>query len=353
MNSNLIKEIKESINSHINLDSEYIDFGNKLYGPILLNKDSFHKINNNLDATIVFIDGGNAEIIKTPALSVQFIKTYYTIYTNNKRVDSGVEEFFLFSKTIEEKKKLLFQSKIFTQKINKLTKFISKKWLFDPTDENLKESGKFRAQISKTGSIIRGITEISLAKELTTSLPNNSIIVLDGDLRTIIKEETEVMAQLFKKAKEKNILICGLSKTSHLLTNSGEPVHYVLNKLTNHTSWFYYPATKNKNLNHQAEICFVKLNSDSKHIFRLDIHTDSNIKENINLATAALSINSSDSIFKGYPYGLIEADRFARVSNKDTEYLKIRILTLLGDSSRDLEELFSSLNAHTILDNVS
>ena len=54
----------------------------------------------------------------------------------------------------------------------------------------------------------------------------------------------------------------------------------------------------------------------------------------------------------GYPYGLIEADRFARVSNQERDSLKLRLRVMLGKEFKRIEKYINSTNAHEILDNI-
>ena len=97
---------------------------------------------------------------------------------------------------------------------------------------------------------------------------------------------------------------------------------------------------------HQADISFIKLNEKSKYIFRFEVY-----KKQVHDATKMLNLleeNSKDPAFIGYPYGLIEADRFARVSNQERDYLRIILQTKLKDKWDSL----NILNAHDILDTI-
>ena len=58
-----------------------------------------------------------------------------------------------------------------------------------------------------------------------------------------------------------------------------------------------------------------------------------------------------DPVFIGYPYGLVEADRIARISNQEKESLKTMFLVKLRN--KNIEKYLSSVNAHEILDRIS
>ena len=60
--------------------------------------------------------------------------------------------------------------------------------------------------------------------------------------------------------------------------------------------------------------------------------------------------NSQDALFLGYPYGLIVADKFARVSHEEKKSLKMNFL--LKADNREIAEYLSTTDAHDILDNL-
>ena len=153
-----------------------------------------------------------------------------------------------------------------------------------------------------------------------------------------------------KKAAEENDVVLGaLGKTSSMFTDNGNLLSAVLSGMGSPGSWIYYPIADIENCNHRAEIFFVKFHDKSKHVFRLEIF---NVQKNkAEEAISMLAANSTDPIFIGYPYGLVEADRMARVSNNERESLKTMLLVKLR--SRNIERYLSAANAHEILDRIS
>ncbi len=84
---------------------------------------------------------------------------------------------------------------------------------------------------------------------------------------------------------------------------------------------------------------FVKLHPESQHIFRF---------EGDPILLPALVSQCGDALFVGYPYGLILADKFARVSNEEKRSLRMSFL--LRNENRILRSYLNSMNAHEILD---
>ena len=136
-----------------------------------------------------------------------------------------------------------------------------------------------------------------------------------------------------------------MSKTTNLLTKSGNSVSAYLTKLTDKKTWYY-----NVKKQEPPRLYFVKLHDKSKHVFRFEILRK--YEQNINDVLTLLKNNSKDPIFFGYPYALIEADKFARVSKKEKEILQLQLMTKFKKNLNDLAPYLSSLNAHEILDNI-
>ena len=84
---------------------------------------------------------------------------------------------------------------------------------------------------------------------------------------------------------------------------------------------------------------FIKLNKKSRHIFRFEVYKKN--KFDVNEILTLLKINQ-DPVFLGYPYGLIEADKFARVTNNEKEYLKT-ILSLKRIEEKEAHEILDSI----------
>ena len=192
--------------------------------------------------------------------------------------------------------------------------------------------------------------ELEIAKDVISELDNNDIILLDGDLKASITNEIDYLDELCKKGIGKNIIICALAKTSELFTEKGNALIPILNEISPGKEWYYYPLVEINNKNHRVDMYIVKLNKSSKHIFKFEIFNG--IKYNRDEILSLLKNNSRDAVFLGYPYGLIEADKFARVSNKERDYLKTIFLTKLGRDNEKIAQYLNTVNTHNILDSM-
>jgi len=290
-----------------------------------IKKDNFHDIiEKNTEKTIAFIDGGNLEIIKSPSLSLFFNRIYYTIYKSNKRIKNKVIEFYTLITAVNKEDMIFYKTEYLFTKNN----LEIKEYLFDSFDKSL-TTGNRRAPISLIGNIIRRFAELILAKEIPADF-----VVIDGSLKPKYVYEKEIIETL------KNKSMYGLSKTTNLLTKNGNSVGAYLINSTEQKTWYYKVDTL---------LFFLKLHPKTNYVFKFETFNENNFGEVLTL----LKKNSKDAIFLGYPYGLIEADKFARVSLKEQEMLRLQLQMKLKKDYEKILPLLNSLNAHDILDNIS
>lgn len=364
------------------------------------NKEGNNGEHTNQNQQLCFVDGGNNELLGAPNFSLQLIRVAGVVVKNNKTIKIVKKEYFLLAKTLREesinndnkKNNIYFTVELFPYSKGSSSVLPNKKeLLFDSYDQTI-ITGTHRAEISRIAEVARKFSELLLAKEMMFFLDKNDIIVLDNQLKIKFTNEEKYFNELFKAGEEKNILITGLCKTTRMLTNSGNSAVAVLhtlasindknnninnnnnsnndnssnnnNNLNNNNSsnnnnnlldngWYYYPSVKINASDHKAELFFVKLNKHSKYLFKFEVYNkqcnDHNkIKQIIHL----LAENSRDYSFPGYPYGLIQADKEARVSEQEKEYFKMKLVVQAGKNSNDLERSVNAINAHDVLDSV-
>jgi hypothetical protein len=304
-----------------------------------IKKENFSDIEKQISKkSLVFIDGGNLELIKSPSVSLFFNRVAYTTYKNNKRTSSKKIEFYSLLHASSNETKITYNSEYFFQKklldIPKLS--------IDSLDKSISIGGK-RAQISVIGDIIRRLAELLLIIEIPGE---NSIIVLDGSLETKYPFEEETLKKSASSLEKNSSCLFGLSKTNNLLTRNGSPISTYLENIAEKKEWAY---ACDQRVDNPVKMHFIKLNKNSKYVFRLDSYNLTEISEALSL----LKENSTDPVFLGYPYGLVAADRFARVSNREKEELSLKIMMKLKKDSKKLLPFLNSVNAHSILDTIS
>jgi len=293
-------------------DEDKIIFNNNL---IEINKTNFQEIKEEQpNKTIAFIDGGQAEIISTGNFCLSFIRVAALISQNNKKIDSIKKEFYLLTTAKYQDNDLVYESKMFGDQL------IKEEDILISSNDNSIKTGTERAPISKVVNMARRFAELSLAATI-----NSDFIVLDGTLEPTFKDEEKYLMKL-------NNNISALAKSSSLFTISGNSPVILLNKIGLCACWNYFLDDKTY---------FVKLNENSKHVFRFEGNKE---------VLPFLITNCNDALFLGYPYGLIAVDKLARVSNAEKNSLKMNFL--LRRENKEIVEYLHNSDAHSILDNL-
>ncbi|OUJ19191.1 NurA 5'-3' nuclease [Methanonatronarchaeum thermophilum] len=334
------------------------------YTPIKLDEDNFYKIpGGDTDRKLSFIDGGNMELFSSPMFSVHLIRVYYNVFKGRERIEPGELpqriDFYALAIASEVNGEIKYQGKIYPVNSN------HKKYLPDEEDLELKLSEVVsepdeQLSMSRIGRICtaaRRFAEWKVAGEISKQeLSAGDIMVMDGSLQTSVKNETRYAENAYKKALENDVVYSGLSKTTTLHTTTGNSLVKTLKDLASEIEypWYYYPVVKNVDPNHQAEIYFVKLYRESQYAFRYELQRDwkkNASKMEIESVLTALSNNSRDVRFPGYPYGLVDADRMASVSKEEASRYRARFKAMTSGTGlwSELRTYLSAVDAHDVL----
>lgn len=324
----IIDEIISRIDDSLEIsEDDYVDMPG--YESIKINKERFNEIKTTeIKKKIIFVDGGNAEIIKASNFSLQFIRVYYNVFEDNKKVKAKRFEVFVLVKAVN-KDGIKYETEFFG---NDLKLDLS----FDSFDKSLRQ-GEHRVNVSKIGEIVRRFLELEVCN---IALSEGDVLVMDRDLEIDVTNEDKFFDKLYGNALKRKVVVCGLSKTTNLLTKNGNSANALLNSLGN-GAWYYKLVDG---------VYFVKLNEKSKYCFRFDV--SEKVECDIDEVLSLLVENSKDPIFLGYPYGLVMADRFARVSNNEKNYLRTMFMTKFGKRWEKIGKYEGSLDAHEVLDRV-
>ncbi|MBW2976762.1 DNA double-strand break repair nuclease NurA [Candidatus Woesearchaeota archaeon] len=325
-----------------------VKFSDPAYKAFDLDIKNFHEIKKiHSKNKIAFIDGGSSEIIKSSNFSLSLIRVYYTIYRENKRIASKKQDFYAFASAKDINNELYYDVEVINNQ-NNITPNNEDLFL-SSMDETIKQ-GIARVSISNMSNLIRRFSELKTALDIMDLLDSRDIIILDGSLQCTFTNEKKYFDELYKKAIEKNIIICGLSKTTTLMTDKGNSIASALNKFNFKGRWLYSPVAEIKTSSHKAEMSFVKLHEKSGHIFRFEIYKEQ--KQCLRDVISMIAENCKDPVFIGYPYALIEADRNARISDKEKGMMLMFFSAKFGKDWEKIKESLSNIDAHEILDSI-
>jgi NurA domain len=333
-----------------------------------LQKGNFYEIKTpETERKIAFIDGGNQEILPTPEYSVQVNRVYFNIFKDNKRIilQSHIPkriEFLSFTSSKFDGNNIFFETKI--SPVNE--KFV--KYLPDEIDlraNALEEDVKVGTQagMERMASMARRFAEWTIAEHIIdTEMDKGDIIVKDGSLQTSHINENKYVERVFQKAKDKGVIFTGLSKTCRLTTINQISLIASIQKLAIETNiqydkWCYYPVARvrERRSEQKSVIMVVKLNRNAVTPYRFEIfkeQADQMNNEEIFDIVSTIAINSRDIMIPGYPYGLIDADMWARVKNEEVESYKTRLYSEISKMGywETLNPHIKAIDTHDKLD---
>jgi hypothetical protein len=330
----LVKDMKkidvvdDSRDDYLSMNSKYI--------PLLIESKNFHEILPKKDDTkILFVDGGNSILFESASFCIGLVRVGAILYFMNVRASRDSKEFYV-----------LVQIKNKEYSVNTYPKTSFDGLMFNPEDESLRE-GIEKCSPSKIISVIRKFMEIEFAYENSSDA---DYILMDGTLEARYPLEDKYLEKLMSTGK-----VCALSKTCSLVTKNGASIIRKLSEISEmcgigKSAWCYNPIVKNNNPLHKSEIYFVKLNPKSAYAFRFEIQQG--FIGNPEKLIRMLAANSNDPIFLGYPYGLIDVDQYARISDEESRLACTKLSVKMGKNWNEFSKNLTSTNAHTILDKI-
>ncbi len=205
-----------------------------------------------------------------------------------------------------------------------------------------------RLQMTGITQIIRRIAELKIAAYMSAKI-SEAVLLLDGNLGFDTDLEKNTFAQMREAAQKNNVTVAALSKTCTILSEHGQKITAILARQAPYKTWYGHLSSREGYTDISEDsrlIYFAKLHEKSRHIFKIEFeHGISQSHERAERALHILRQNSTDAVLVGYPYGLIEADRLARVSEHESAVQKNMIMAMLGNYDAQ-----SSLNDNSVHD---
>ena len=311
-----------------------------------LTKERFKTIRpTELKGKVAYVDGGNQEILGAPNFSIQINRVYYNLFKGQERLQKGSLpnriEFFSVTRSRFDGDNIIYDTSLFP--IGKNTRDMLPKehdLSFDSFDRTV-TMGTQRADIARVASIARRFAEWKYAEHVVrNALDESDVLVTDGTLQTAFTNEQKYTRDLFRSAEDKKVTVTGLSKTSRLFTDTGLSLIGAVVKLAEETGLkdeFYLKVAEAGSLDHNAVIFVTKLHPKAERAFRYEIQREhfANLDEQgVEEILFQLACNSRDIGFAGYPYGLVEADSFARVRKGEVTSYQTLFLSQISKMGR-------------------
>jgi len=310
------------------------------YEPIELSKENFNPLESESSGKkVCCVDGGNNKIFESPSDSVHLIRVYFNLFQGERRI-----------KNVEPTTALLI-SRFEGEKVRSELRTITGSIPFARTDFFLtKEELEEKGPVSAAHTVRKYLEWETLQYAVEEYLEEGDILVKDGVLQTTVESEREYAEDAYGTVEENHIALVGIAKTSSLMTTQNYPLISSVQAMARDSDknmWYYHPIARNDHPDHKGEMYIVKFHPSSGYAFRTEFYRKLDV--DVEKVLGELAFQSKDPIFLGYPYGLVDADKRARVTDEEIDYLKNMCENRMKESFRDK---INSCNAHDKLSNI-
>lgn len=288
-----------------------------------------------------FVDGGLGDVFVSPSMCVHLVRIHSSIWSGATRMRMQTQETFVIVLPRGSDGDIMYE-----------VSFYPCDGFLLPTAPMTIPSvdGGHQIPISAIANKARAVLEALECVRLCDELDAGDIIVCDGLLHSSDAIEGAALDRATEYARARRIGVVGFAKTSHLYTNTGDDALRCADRLAcscGHIGvpWLFYPIA-NRASESIPDPCIAKLHARSRHAFRFDVLGARSTHDIASL----LAMQSCDAAFLGYPYPLALADRFARVSLREMQAMRCRLLAACKEKGAILDADLASLDAHDVLD---
>lgn len=265
---------------------------------------------------IAFVDGGNGLLSESADHLITINRVYFSIFKGRNRVKPRSNprvEFFSYVLLVPSGKGVRYATRLFPHA--------------DDDRRCLPDEDHLQGDIERH-SVLQGSSLTSLSRRFAewktalavveSELESGDVLVMDGSLQTSFKNEKRYAEELYAAAVRKGVVVCGLAKTSLLVTESGHPLLARIAEISQDVPYGMWHVEVADRLSPDSEgfMLAVRLHAESRFVFRFEILRDQYRKmtpEEVNSILGSLAANSDDVSMVGYPYGALDADRLAQV----------------------------------------
>ncbi len=344
VNERIEKELRESarfIKEALGESSSYIevDSGEEQGEPIQIDKNieesSFTRLKpRDCECDLAAIDGGSSNIVHAHSFCTGMQRTGYLLFNGKNLIEEMVTD-----------------PEVTTVSVGTARDIFYKTYL-DSVGELPEEAPLFDQVIGR----IRSLREWELAEQLIDKLNPGGIVLMDGSLRASVSLPHKLIQRICKKAKERNVHLIGITKTSTLYWGKHSPLIPRVKRLGDRAhpkdAWFCCLTDVKKEIGDSrwfGTIYVARLSSASDYAFRIDINRED--EEDPGKILESIASLSQDPVYPGYPYPLAAIHNRVRIAGSEIEDFYFRLQSLALEEGINMEDwniLFSDF--HDLLD---
>lgn len=298
-------------------------------------KSNFRTFDKARQAMMLAVDGGSATILNAGSFVIAGVRVAHVEYHGKEFGGAWEPEFHLLhlaSGHIEKSYEIFFE------------KIVGGK----PPDypKGLEEAvGRIRALMEWN----------QVEKILQQEIPENAVLAFDGAMWAGIKGVGPLLERIVEQARQKKIILCGISKKSMLVQNSRPliPAVQMLGDEFMPDKMWYYPLEIGSPGQFSdklfGKIYLAKLHSRSQYVFRVDLSLPEGIESGEAFGNPAYY--ADDPTYVGYSYPLARVHNDVAFSRAEVTDLRAMLRAGALKNGMDPKEWHLTFqNFHDILD---
>ena len=289
-------------------------------------------------AVAAYVDGGNGVIFRTPMFVASLNRVYCSVFHGDTRHQSPIPrvQFLSLIRNVPTENGVARRFAVFGD------------GPCVPGAESVEGAARAagKGAENRLHALARGMAEWHMAAAAARGMGSGGIVVMDGSLAAWNNIEEHLMLDVFHTARDRGVVMCGLSKTTGLLMDSGRPLADYTMDCGPEGPWYVPLGDIWTGTNADAGgsgTCIVKLHPKSRYAYRLDVDADALARlgrKGTERILASLAANSGDAHIPGYPYGLVDADRYAQVRRDEVVRYGAQLRALLSPGMRNSADLY-------------
>jgi len=264
------------------------------------NFQTFHKAEI---SKMLAVDGGSATILNAGSFVVAGVRVGHVEFLGKEFKDASEPDFHLLhlaSGHLEKSYEIFFEKIVGSE----------------PPD--------YPKGLEEAVGRIRALMEWSqVGKILAHDIPEGAVLAFDGAMWAGIKGVGDLLERIVEQARQKKIILCGISKKS-MLTHNSKPlipaVQMLGDEIMPDALWHYPLETGNYSEKLFGKIYLAKLHSRSQYVFRVDLSLPEGIEPE--QAFGKLAYYADDPTYVGYPYPLARVHNDIAFSRAEVADLK-------------------------------
>lgn len=361
MNNDSVRDLVEDLGAHLT-QKEHSDviLNNGKGTQFEIKPSEFSEIKPSPIRKIAFVDGGDGTLSESPNYLITLNRVYFSIFRGKDRVKP------------KSKPRIQFLSRVVLDIVTqgkKMVRYDTRLFPYDKEDKHYLPMEEDLTLQTEAPATLQSVTLYSPRRfaewkmglhVVENELDAGDMIVMDGSLQTSLTNEIKYASRLYETAMQKDVIVCGLSKTSRLVTESGDPLLARIAEIAKSVPFekWYVRVAEKISADDRGFTLAVKLHEKSAYVYRFEILRDQYEQmdfNELNSVMYSLVANSQDLSMLGYPYGAIDADKFAQVRLEERSMYSglVKIEQLKKSEWKKLQKYNTGLDAHDVLNGVT